>query len=358
MSYVLHLEPPAGGLPADTHLQIDADGNRALAVQFAVEDLGHREEDAASNASVYEVLDIIAAQEGNAPIARTLAFALAVERQRLDPTSRAQHIRLVAAELERTRRHIAITAAILEAVGADSWHERLMNASRLLDEAHAAAFPSTDAPLVIIGGVSRDLAAPDVLLDGVVRAEGLVRRLLERLIRDRVLLTRLVGVGLLTREDAINFGAVGPFARASEVALDTRTSAPYAAYAAAGGVAEFRVKPVTQSGGDVFARLVVMLLEAMGGLLLARQAIHELTESDERLAPAPQQRLRLTAGDVISRVEAPGGELLCYLRLGEDGRVASLRWRTPAQANMPLVPQLLTGQELADLPLIMLSAYL
>ncbi len=358
MSYVLHLEPPAAGLPADTHLQIDADGNRALSVQFAVEDLGHREEDAASNVSVYEALNIVAAQGGDAPIARTLAFALAVERQRLDPTSRAQHIRLIAAELERTRRHIAITAAILEAVGAASWHERLISAGRLLDEAHAVSFPPVDAPLVIIGGVSRDLIAPDALLDGIVRAEGLVRRLLERLIRDRVLLTRLVGVGLLTREDAVNFGAVGPFARASEVALDTRSGAPYAAYAEANGMAEFRVKPVTQSGGDVFARLVVMMLESLDGLLLARQAIHELTERDERLAPTPKQRLQFIVGDVISRVEAPGGELLCYLRLGDDGQVASLRWRTPAQANMPLVPQLLTGQELADLPLIMLSAYL
>ncbi len=358
MTYVLHLEPPNAGLPNDTHLRIDADGNHAVAVQFAVEDLGHREEDAASGASVYDALDIIAAQGGDATIARILAFTLAVERQRLDPTSRAQHIRLIAAELERTHRHIAITAAILGAVGADSWHERLISAGLLLNEAHATALPPSDAPLITIGGVSRDLAAPDVLLDGIVRAEGQLRRLLERLIRDRVLLTRLVGVGLLTREDALDYGAVGPFARASEVALDTRQSAPYAAYAGASGAAEFRVKPVTQSGGDVFARLVVMLLEAIGGLLLIRQAIQELAEGDLRLNIKPKPHLRLTAGDVISRVEAPGGELLCYLRLGEDGRVASLRWRTPAQANMPLVPQLLTGQELADLPLIMLSAYL
>ncbi|PZR98091.1 MAG: hypothetical protein DLM69_09075, partial [Candidatus Chloroheliales bacterium] len=196
------------------------------------------------------------------------------------------------------------------------------------------------------------------LLESIVRAEGQLRRLLERLIRDRALLTRLVGVGLLTREDAVNFGAVGPFARASEVALDTRHSAPYASYAPTDGDAEFRVAPVTQSGGDVFARLVVMLLEAIGGLLLARQATQELSGSEAGFTLPPNQPLRLAASDVISRVEAPGGELLCYLRLDDGGKVASLRWRTPAQANMPLVPQLLTGQELADVPLIMLSAYL
>jgi Ni,Fe-hydrogenase III large subunit len=358
MSYVLHLEPPAAGLPAVTHLKIDADGNRAAAVQFEVEDLGHREEDAVSGASVYRALDMIAAQGGEEPIARTLAFALAVERQRLNPTTHAQHVRLIAAELERARRHVAIIAAILETVGAGNWRERVAATSQLLDAAQLAAFPPADAPLIIIGGVRRDLAQPDALLDNIVRTEGRLRRLLERLIRDRALLTRLVGVGLLTREDAINFGAVGPFARASEVALDTRYSAPYAAYAPADGNEEFRVKPITQSGGDVFARLVVMLLEAIGGLLLARQATQELSVSDGGLTPLPNQPLRLTASDVVSRTEAPGGELLCYLRLDDDGQVASLRWRTPAQANMPLIPQLLTGQELADVPLIMLSAYL
>lgn len=356
MSYVLHLAPPAAGLPADTHLTVEADGNRAASIQFAVEDLGHREEDAVSGADVYTALETIAAQGGEEVIARTLAFALAVERQRLNPPLRTQHVRLIAAELERARRHTAVAAAILETVGAADWHERVVTAGRQLAEATAAAFPPADEPLITIGGVSAEVSAPDTLLENVVRAEGNLRRLLERLIRDRVLLTRLVGVGLLTREDAVNFGAVGPFARASEVALDTRKSAPYAAF----GQGDFKVMPVTQSGGDAFARLVVLMLEAVAALLMTRQAVLELPISDDwpGATQPPPQPPRLTPGDVISRVEAPGGELLCYLRLGDEGQVASVRWRTPTQANMPLVPQLLIGQELADVPLIMLSAYL
>ncbi len=354
MSYELKIEPPAAGLPSDTHLTIEAEGNRAAAVHFVVEDLGHQHEDALAGLDVFDALTQIIAQGWADPVARSLAFALALERQRITPPRRVQSLRQIAAELERAGRHLSVVAAILDTAGARGWGERLAPAIQLLAQAQAAAYPDAGVSQISIGGAA-EVGDADAMVDAVTHAEGQLRRLLERLIHDRAVLARLVGVGLLTREDAVSFGAVGPFARASEVALDVRHSAPYAAYAT---TEDERVTPLVQSGGDVFARLVVLLLETLTALQLVRQAVGELAAEVRTTVKAKLRRVIPSAGDLISRVEAPGGELLCYLRLGDDGRIAGLRWRSPTQANMPLVPQLLSGQELADVPLIMLSAYL
>ncbi len=353
MSYTLRLTPQQVAMPPGATLALEAVGSDVSAVEFAVPDLGHADEDAVAGKDLAAGLAEVVKQAGDERVARSLAYVLAVERMgRYAIPQRANLIRTVLAELERADSHLAIAYRLFELAGAHGWVAELAASGRLLREAHKLA--ANDEPILAIGGVARELNDPAALAEQVAVVEERLRRGAELLIRDQAILRRLVGVGVLTTEDGLAFGAVGPFARASDVATDVRASSPYAAYASSD---DFRITPLTQSGGDVFARLILILLEAVAALRLTHAAARELAEGRGPLRG--EASLLSDGGDILARVEAAAGELLCYLRVAADGEgLVGLRWRSPGQANMPLIPRLLANQDLADVPLIMQSAYL
>jgi ech hydrogenase subunit E len=152
-------------------------------------------------------------------------------------------------------------------------------------------------------------------------------------------------VGVLTREQAIQMGALGPVARASGVGGDLRKLAPYAAY----DELEFDV-PV-EGGGDVAARVVVRALEMLESCRLIEQALDKMPVGPLLGGDFPD----VPPGFAVARVEAPRGEVLYYVASDGSDTPTRVKIRTPSFANIPTVRLMVHGACLADVPLIQAS---
>lgn len=279
--------------------------------------------------------------------AHALALCLAVEALAgLAPGERAGRLRVAAAELERVAAHLDALGALFDALGltldAAALGELAGEARGLLADL-AGRQP---ADLLLPGGLSRDLDEPGqaALRQGLARLNRRLYQLADHTIDRRTLLARTVEVGAIGREAAGQFGLRGPLARAAGIGADLRADAPYAAYA------ELQPAVVTQEGGDVYARLVVLLLEALESLKLVDRALVELPAGEWRGTDAPELRL----GEAQAEVEAPRGGLI--YRAGSDGRRLTAVLAVPApQLDRLLARALLGRARLDDAALIALS---
>jgi Ni,Fe-hydrogenase III large subunit len=194
-----------------------------------------------------------------------------------------------------------------------------------------------------IGGVNRDLEHPLVVRDGVREiAQAIQRTVLPVFTTDPTIAARCRGVGRLTRDDAIGYGAVGPVARASGVDQDLRRDCPYLAYP------ELEFAVPTRTDGDVFARIVVRALELLESCKLIEQAV-------ERLPAGPLHCgdiYAVPAGEAVVRVEAPRGEVFYFVASNGSDTALRVKVRTPSFANIPSVVAMVKGCDLADVPLI------
>lgn len=278
----------------------------------------------------------------------TLSFCMAVEQMAgLGVPPRAQYIRVIIAELERLHSHILWAGVAAQIMGFQTLFMTCFNLrERIMDVLEAVSGNRVNYAMNCIGGVNRDISDPESIL---VATRGFEREMTRTLIPvftgDHTVRARCAGVGVLTREQAISRGAVGPTARASGVPQDMRRASPYAAYHRL----EFAV-PV-EAAGDVLARIVVRALEMVESCRIVEQALQQIPSGPIR-GPG---FVEVPAGEAVARVEAPRGEVFYYV--ASDGSDVPLRVkvRTPSFANMPTVRLMVQGASLADVPLIQAS---
>ncbi|MFT3881208.1 MAG: NADH dehydrogenase (quinone) subunit D [Gemmatales bacterium] len=186
--------------------------------------------------------------------------------------------------------------------------------------------------------------------------------------RNKIFIDRLKGVGVLTKEEAINRSASGPIARASGVLRDVRKDEPYLAYK------DFDFKVVAAKDGDCLARYHVRMLEMLESYKIINQAIENLPSgpvnvdvngkmvlpdktSTWRSIEGMIQHFELTmtnrgfktpVNEVYGAIESPSGELGFYLVC--DGSEKSWRCRTrpPAFYHLAMFPHLIKGHMLSD----------
>jgi NADH-quinone oxidoreductase subunit D len=257
---------------------------------------------------------------------------------------RAAYIRVIVAELERLHSHLLWLGVACHEIGFDtlfmySWRDR----ERVLDMLAAMCGNRVNYGINTIGGVRRDLDAA-TMQDVLKMADVLQDQLnyyLELAATEATLIARLSGVGKLTKEDVLRFGAVGPVARAADVGDDTRVIEPYAAYG------EIPVKVVTDTHADVFGRTVVRIKEMLESLEIIRFCIKNLPDGDLAVK-APR---KIPAGEMISRTEAPRGEDIHFIRSNGSDIPERIRVRAPTEVNWHGMKYMLEGQYLADVPI-------
>ncbi len=278
----------------------------------------------------------------------TLSFCRAVESLAgITPPDRAQYIRVVVAELERLHSHLLWAGVAAELMGFQTMfmtcfalREKVMN---LLE---AISGNRVNYAMNCIGGVNRDIHDPESILSGMDDLEKeITRTVIPIFTTDRTVQARCAGVGVMTKAQALAWGAVGPTARASGLVQDIRKTVPYAAY----DRLDFSV-PVEESG-DVRARVVVRALEIIESCHLIRQALRDLPGGAWR----GPDFVEVPAGEAISRIEAPRGEVFYLVALNGTEIPSRVRVRTPTFANMPTVRLMLQHATLADAPLIQAS---
>lgn len=286
---------------------------------------------------------------GTCSFAHSLAFCQAIEQLcGLSVSARAGLLRCVAAELERAASHLDAAARVLAALGMEARAAALDAQRETALQALAALSGARVIPdLCLPGGLRRDLTAQgrEDLLVALPKLNRSLYRFIDGVIDHRALLARTIDVGGLPRVAAEQFGVRGPLARASGIAHDARADHPYAGY----DRLSFRL--ITQEGGDVYARLVVLLLEAYESVKLVEQALQDLPDGECR-GDLPQD---LRSGQADGGVEGPRG-LIRYHIESDGRRITQARIDAPRQLDRLLARTLLSGALIDNAVAIIASA--
>lgn len=259
---------------------------------------------------------------------------------------RARYLRVIWSELHRMQSHHLWLGLLADAFGYESLFMQFWrNRERLMDIFELTAGSRVIISTCAIGGVRRDISDEHLqrVLDELVTVERVLDQAVDVVLNDRTVRARTVGKGVLTSEQALTLGAVGPVLRGSGVASDARMEG-FAAYG------ELGLEPVVETGGDSYARTKVRARECYQSIGLVRKAIEHLPQGD--IAVRPRGR---PDGRTISRVEQPRGELFYMMSADGSAKLERLRIRTPTFANVPPLVAMLPGCEMADVPVITLS---
>lgn len=255
------------------------------------------------------------------------AYALGVEKlANVTAPPRAQAIRVLVAELERVHSHLLWLGVEAHEGGFDtlfmySWRDR----ETVMDLLETLTGNRVNYSANILGGVKCDVddAIASKILKGVDFLEERTHHYLKVVTTDETYLARTRGIGTMTKEQAVAFGAIGPTGRASGLVRDVRHDAPYAAYE------DFPIKPVVEQEGDLLARTVVRIKELFESYRVIREILDKLPEGEI----ATRMPRRVPEGETVSRVEAPRGELFYYIKSNGSDKPSRVKVRTPSMCN-------------------------
>ncbi|HET9397082.1 MAG TPA: Ni,Fe-hydrogenase III large subunit, partial [Nitrospiraceae bacterium] len=282
---------------------------------------------------------------GDSTVAYAVAFAQAIETALEVPAPpRAQWLRALMIELERLANHLGDIGAVCnDASFAIMLAHCGILRERVLRAADAAFGHRLMMDRVVPGGVAADLSAAGIDTIRALIAE----------IRDRFptlvslydgttsLQDRTVATGRLTAALARQFGAGGFVGRASGRDFDARRLPGPLPY----GALDFEI--ATRTDGDVNARVWVRIDEVTQSLRLIEQILERLPSGDTQAAlpSATEER------EGMAMVEGFRGDILVWLRLGTDGRIARCHLRDPSWFQWPLLEAVIEGNIVADFPL-------
>ncbi|MFA5090903.1 MAG: nickel-dependent hydrogenase large subunit [Candidatus Omnitrophota bacterium] len=273
-------------------------------------------------------------------------FAQAVEEiAALEVPVRALYIRSLIGELERIHSHLLWLGVAGHEIGFDTllmytWRDREV----VMDLLALLTGNRVNYGINTIGGVRRDISEEQIkeVKGAMDILEERTKYYVDIAEGEATLSKRLSGVGVLSYDDALRLGAVGPTARASGVERDVRKDDPYAAYA------ELDFKVITDKHADVYGRTLVRLKELMESYKIVRQIIKDLPEGPI-VIKAPR---KIPAGEALSRYEAPRGEDAHYVLANGTERPERVKVRAPTLANIQAVTHMLKDRYLADMPIV------
>jgi Ni,Fe-hydrogenase III large subunit/Ni,Fe-hydrogenase III component G len=284
---------------------------------------------------------------GACSLSHAVAYCQAVETLAGVPAPpRAAAIRTLGLELERLYNHLGdlgnICAGVGFAVGA-SYGARLKEELQRLNE---RLFGNRFLHGVCrLGGVRRDLT-PDGARDIDATIASVAAQLADfiaMVVGSESTMERFTGTGLLPSATARALGAVGVAARASGLDLDSRRDHPHAFYSQL----PQPVPVVVRTEGDVRARYLLRVDEALASFALARQVLAGLPEGPLAVDLPP-----LSAGVAFALSESPRGENMHWLRVNAAGLIERYRVRSASYPNWPAVVASAPGNMVPDFPLI------
>ncbi len=306
------------------------------------------------------------------PMANNVAWHLAVEKlMGIEVPKRCQYIRVIISELSRISDHLLTTGAMGLDTGAYTHFIYAFNARETLyDIFEAICGARFTNSYTRVGGLMYDISPKAIemirdFLKSIPKTFNDMERLLNR---NRIFVGRMKGVGLLSKEEAINRSCSGPIARASGVTRDLRKDEPYSAYE------DFDFQVCCAQDGDCLARYMVRMAEMQESVKIVRQALENLPAgpvnvgSDDRAILPKKGHVFSTIEDLIthfeivmtnrgftvpceevySAVEAPNGELGFYIVGDGSHRAYRARCRPPSFIHFAIFPHLIRGHTLSD----------
>ncbi|HIX88151.1 MAG TPA: NADH-quinone oxidoreductase subunit D [Candidatus Akkermansia intestinavium] len=309
-----------------------------------------------------------------APMSNNIAYACAVEKLLgWELPERGQAIRVLCSELSRISSYFLGVGVYAMDAGAMTaflyCYEEKERVHNLYELICGARFTSS---YTRIGGMTRDLPAgiEKPILEFCDSAEKTVEELRKLLLHNKIFIDRLVGVGVITREMALQNAMTGPNLRSSGVARDLRKTNPYLGYENY----DFDV-PVAQEG-DCYARFQLRLEEILQSVRIVRQVIAKMPKGpiwvqlDKGILPRKEDALQgieelirqfmvstecvnAPAGQVYFAAENPKGELGFFLDSQGGGIANRLKMRSPSFGTLAILPELLPGHLVSDVGAIL-----
>lgn len=309
-----------------------------------------------------------------APLSNNVAYAMAVEKLlgwELPP--RGQAIRLLCCEMARISSHLLGVGVYGMDVGAFTVFLYAFNERETIynfcEQLTGARFTTS---YTRIGGQTRDI--PDGFLGALkefcIQLLPVVDELDALLTRNRIFVDRTKDIGVITKEDAIAFGITGPNARAAGLDHDLRVRHPYLGYE----TFDFDV-PIGQTG-DCYDRFLVRLEEIRQSVRILLQLIDRFPSGpinvEDPKGRLPQkekvlmkmeelihhfivatQGVSAPPGDIYFGAENPKGELGFYIHSKGGGVPYRLKIRSPSFVNLSILPKMLPGHMVSDVPAIL-----
>jgi NADH-quinone oxidoreductase subunit D len=318
-----------------------------------------------------------------APLANNVAYALAVEKLLgLDKELplRCQYIRVICCELARVSAHLLGLGAFAMDVGAMTVflltfteREKIYN---LIETLTGARFTTT---YTRIGGLSRDLppgwveACRKFLREVIVNFDETEKLLT----RNRIFVDRTRNIGVISKEDAVDYGLTGPNLRGSGVLYDVRKASPYLIY----DRVEFDVP--LGSVGDCYDRYLVRMEEMRQSVRILHQCLDRLPGGADNKGGEPvnvpdgktvlpskkrvltrmedlihhfmlvTEGVNAPPGEVYFGAENPKGQLGFYIHSLGGGTPHRLKIRAPSFVNLSILSHLLPGHMVSDIASIL-----
>ncbi len=240
---------------------------------------------------------------------------------------------------------------------------------RILDLFEASGGARMHPNYIRVGGLAQDLPHGFLAkLDGVIEMyEPRMRDVRRLLQKNPILQDRMIDVGIISAEEAVNWGLTGPCLRAAGIAYDVRRAFPYSGYQ------NYTFDVVTRTESDAYARFLVRLDEMDEAMRIVRQVRKVLDEPgpvqspDTKFSPPPKETIalsmealihhfklvsesfRVPPGDVYQAVEGPRGELGYYVVSNGDNRPWRVRTRPPSMYNLQVLKKIAVGELIADM---------
>ncbi|MCC6826493.1 MAG: NADH dehydrogenase (quinone) subunit D [Acidobacteria bacterium] len=303
------------------------------------------------------------------PLGNNLAYVMAAEKLLdLEIPERAQVIRVLMCELQRIASHMVWLGTHGLDLGAMSvfffcFRER----EKILNMIESASGGRMTPSYFRIGGLMMDLPAGfeqrcRQFLDNFPDALDTFDKLLTG---NTVWQNRTKGIGIISAEDAINWGLTGPSLRGSGVELDLRRHNPYSGYE----TYDFEIP--TEPDGDVWSRYMVRIRELVESYKIVRQALDRLKPGPIK-ANAPKvvlpdrddmrkhmdslihhflivaEGFNVPPGEVYHAIEASKGELGVYMRSNGGPKPDRVHFRGPSFVNLSALPVMTKGEMIAD----------
>ncbi len=269
------------------------------------------------------------------------------EIMNIEVPERANYIRTLVFELSRIHSHYLYLALCAYEMGYDTlFHLLFRDRENVMEVLEEITGNRVHYVINTFGGVRRDFKMNSGIRE---RLDKLKARTKENMkyFKEKLVVKRTRGVGVISHRDAVELGIVGPNARASGIKFDVRKEDPYFSYA------DVKFKVITGEEGDVFTRIQMRFYEIFESLKIVDQLIEKMPQGEIRI---PVNFSNIPDKEIFTRVEAPRGELVYYIRTSK-GKYSPdrVKIRTPTYATLNAIEALLSGLNLADVPVAIAS---
>lgn len=345
-TFIVPIGPQHPALKEPGHFEFAVDGEIITGARMRLGYVHRGIEKATEQRSWVQNLYLLERICGICSHTHTSAYAQGAEKlAQVEVPPRALAIRALVAELERIHSHLLWLGVAAHEAGFDtlfmmSWRDRetVMN---LLEELTGNR---VNYSISVLGGVKQDVGPEQVraIHTAIGFLEDRIRHYLTVVSTDTLFLQRTRGIGVMTAEAALRYGALGPTARASGIPRDVRIDAPYGAYT------RFPVSLTLDERGDLEAKFAVRLKE----LLVSCFTIRTIADNLPPGGLSVRFPRRVPAGETVSRVEAPRGEAFYFIKSAGGETPDRIKIRTPSLCNWTSALNEAIGHQLADIPML------